>query len=638
MTEQTIDQFLEENEKKDLLRFSTAGSIDDGKSTLIGRLLHDSKNVYEDQLAAIKDASTEKASDENIDFALMTDGLKAEREQGITIDVAYRYFSTPRRKFIIADSPGHEQYTRNMATGASTADLSIVLVDARHGILAQTKRHAFIASLLGVPHLVVAVNKMDLVDYDQTAFEAIKHEFEAFAQKLNAVDVRFIPISALKGDNVVDRSKHTPWYEGESLLELLESIYIGSDRNLIDLRFPVQYVVRPHMDFRGYAGEVASGIIRVGDEVLAVPSMRQSRVKSIVTYAGEQEEAFPPMSVVVTLEDELDVSRGDMLVHVNNLPHVERRVEAMLVWMGDDPMDLSRPYFIKHTTQSTRARIDEVRYRVDVNSLDRLPSQALQLNEIARVVITSHKALHWDPYTQNRASGSFILVDSESNATVAAGMIVERRAAADIDHGDDDTQGLVHRESRVSAAEHAERLGQRGATLWLTGLVGSGKTAIAFALEKRLFDLGATSVVLDGENIRLGLSRHLDFSPEGRLEHLRRVAELARITNDHGIIAICGFVSPTEAVRRQVGEIVGPDRFTVVHVAAPVAWCEDRDESGLYEKARTGEATNVAGVSSVYEPPEDPALTLDVTQVSTEQAVDQIVAMLRERNLFPYRA
>ncbi|MEI6218987.1 MAG: sulfate adenylyltransferase subunit CysN, partial [bacterium] len=368
-TQMSIAQFIEENEKKELLRFSTAGSIDDGKSTLIGRLLHDSKNVYEDQLLAVKKASKEKTSVEKIDFALLTDGLKAEREQGITIDVAYRYFSTPKRKFIIADTPGHEQYTRNMATGASTANLSIVLIDARNGVMKQTRRHAFITSLLGVPHMIVAINKMDVVGYSEDIFNRIKQDFAGFAGKLRIPDIRFIPISALGGDNVVERSTRMPWYRGETLLEILENVYIASDQNFIDLRFPVQYVLRPDMSFRGYCGQVASGVIHKGDEIMVLPSRKASRVKSIVTFDGELESAFPPMSVTITLEDEIDISRGDMLVHKHNVPAVERHFEAMVVWMNETGMDVNKSYFVKHTTNLTRLRIDAVRYKMDVNSL-----------------------------------------------------------------------------------------------------------------------------------------------------------------------------------------------------------------------------------------------------------------------------
>jgi len=637
-TQAAIEAFLRRNEQKELLRFTTAGSIDDGKSTLIGRLLHDSKNVYEDHLDAVRTTSRRRHFEDEIDFSLFTDGLKAEREQNITIDVAYRYFSTPKRTFIIADTPGHEQYTRNMATGASTANLAVVLVDARNGVSTQTRRHAFIVSLLGVPHLVLAVNKMDAVGYDQAVFEKIKAEFAEFAHKLHIQDVRFIPISALKGDNVVVRSRNMPWFDGESLLEILEDVYIGSDQNMVDLRFPVQYVVRPHMNFRGYAGRVVSGVIRAGDEVAILPSMRTSRVKSIVTFDGEIGEAFPPMSVVVTLEDERDISRGEMLVHRHNVPRVERHFEAMVVWMGDAPMDVNQACFLKHTTRMTRARIDEVRYIVDVNTLKRKASAPLALNEIGRVVFTATMPLFYDPYDRNRETGSFILVDPVTNVTVAAGMIIEREAADQlptrIAGGAAVVPGLTHRDSRITPGERAARFGHQPATVWLTGLVGAGKTALAYALEKRLFALGAVSLVLDGENVRLGIDRDLDFSIAGRAEHLRRVAEIARLANDAGIIAICAFVSPTSAVRAQVAEIVGAGRFVEVHVAASAEWCAQHDTTGLYAKARSGEVKNVAGVNAPFEPPEHPALTLPMAETSTDAAVDRLIAVLREKGVF----
>lgn len=635
-----LDDFLRQDEKKELLRFSTAGSIDDGKSTLIGRLLHDSKNIYEDTLASLRTASRERSSEEQIDFALMTDGLKAEREQGITIDVAYRYFSTPRRKFIIADTPGHEQYTRNMATGASTANLAVVLIDARHGVLPQTRRHAFIAALLGVPHLVIAVNKMDAVGFDRGVFEAIREDFESFSHKLNVVDIRFLPLSALHGDNVVRRSSRMPWYEGESLLEILENVYIGSDRNLVDLRFPVQYVLRPHMHFRGYAGTVASGVIRPGDEVLALPSLQSTRVRSVVTLDGELAEAFPPMSVVVTLEDERDISRGDMLVHRHNLPQVERHFEAMLVWMSDTPLDPHRPYRVKHTTQLVPLRVDEIRYKVDVNTLQRQPADRLGLNEIGRVVLTAHRPLFYDPYLRNRATGSFILVDGLTNNTVAAGMIIAREPAGQLPSrpaaaAASRSVELHTRASRVQPAERAGRYGQEPATLWLTGLVSSGKTSLAYALEKRLFELGAACAVLDGENMRLGLSRELDFSPAGRAEHLRRTAEVARLMNDAGLLVICAFVSPTVFIRRQVRDLVGAERFHEIHVDAPPAWCEQRDRTGLYAKARAGEIDNLPGVNIPYEPPEQPALVLPAAELTPEAAATRVLEYLRARGIFP---
>jgi bifunctional enzyme CysN/CysC len=635
----SIAELLKQDERKDLLRFSTAGSIDDGKSTLIGRLLYDSKSVYEDQIASVKKLSTEKATDEKIDLALLTDGLKAEREQNITIDVAYRYFSTPKRKFIIADTPGHEQYTRNMATGASTANLSIVLVDARHGMLPQTRRHAFIAALLGVPHIVVAVNKMDLRNYSEQVFNKIKQDFMAFAAKLRLPDLRFIPISALKGDNVVERSKRMPWHRGESLLEILENVYIASDRNIIDLRFPVQYVLRPHLDFRGYSGQIVSGVIKKGDQIMVLPSMKTSRVKDIVTFDGKFDRAYPPMSVTVTLQDEIDISRGDMLVHPHNLPNTDRHFEAMVVWMNELPMDINKPYFIKHTTRTTTLRVDEVRYKIDVNTLNRTKAGPLRLNEIGRVVFTSTTPIFHDPYEKNRATGSFIIIDTISNTTVGAGMIIEREPAdglpsriAATTHG---AVPLKHRKSLVSTSERTARLGQKPATIWLTGLVGAGKTHIAYALEKRLFDLGATATVLDGENVRLGLSKGLNFSATDRAEHLRRVAEIARLINDSGLIVICAFTSPSASIRKQLAKIVGADRFLETYVSAPLEWCRKHDK--LYERAAKGEVKNVAGLDTPYDAPSAPALVLPADKISINEAVDRILALLRKKKMFPAR-
>ena len=422
-----IKEYLDRDEQKDLLRFLTAGSVDDGKSTLIGRLLFDSKKIYEDQLDALeRDSKRIGNAGDHIDYALLLDGLKAEREQGITIDVAYRYFSTNNRKFIIADTPGHEQYTRNMITGGSTANLAVILVDARTGVITQTRRHSFLVSLLGIKHVALAVNKMDLVDFDRTVFDRIVADYKAFAAPLDIPDITCIPLSALDGDNVVDRSGRTPWYDGPSLLEYLETVPIDQDRNFADFRFPVQYVLRPNLDFRGFSGKVASGIVRKGETVVALPSGKTSKVKSIVTYDGELDEAFPPQCVTITLEDEIDISRGEMLVHPDNLPTVGRNFEAMLVWMDEEPMDRGKQFFIKHTTDTSRARIDSVRYRVDVNTMERLDAEILSLNEIGRIVFTTGKELFFDPYTQNKQTGAFILIDPITNNTSAVGMITGR--------------------------------------------------------------------------------------------------------------------------------------------------------------------------------------------------------------------
>ena len=489
----SITEFLDSTARTSLLRFTTAGSVDDGKSTLIGRLLYDSKGVYEDQLASVRKA-TRNVSANGLDLSLLTDGLRAEREQGITIDVAYRYFSTPKRKFIIADTPGHEQYTRNMATGASTADLAIVLIDARYGVLPQSRRHAFIASLLNIPHLAVAVNKMDLVEFREDVFTAIRDDFGAFAQQLELGEITFIPISALDGDNVVVPSRRTPWYTGPSLLDHLETVPISRDRNLADLRFPVQYVIRPNLDFRGFAGQICSGVIRRGDPITVLPGGRTSRVKSIVTWEGELEEAFAPMSVTVCLEDEIDVSRGDMLVHPYNQPHAVRRFDANIVWMNQKPLSPNRPYLLKHTTQVAQARVREIRARIDVNTLERVPAAGLDLNEIGTAAVESQRLLFFDPYRRNRATGSFILIDPITNETVGAGMIQHAHQA-------------LGPAGRVTEAERQLARGHAPLAIALNG----GDPELVWALERRLFDHGyAVHAINQPENLRQAVRTALE--------------------------------------------------------------------------------------------------------------------------------
>ena len=624
---QRILDFLERNGSKDLLRFSAVGSVDDGKSTLIGRLLHDTKSIYEDQLSTLRADSARVGTGPEIDFALLTDGLRAEREQGITIDVAYRYFSTPRRNFIIADTPGHEQYTRNMATGASTAHLAIILIDAAHGILTQTKRHSFIASLLGIPRLLVAVNKMDLVDHSQDVFDRIVGEFTEFATRLGIADLKFIPISALNGDNVVTWSPKMPWYHGESVLDHLESVYVGSDRNLIDLRLPVQYVIRPNQDFRGYAGQIASGVLKKGEEVLALPSMRTTRVKSILSYDGEHEYAFAPMSITVTLEDEIDLSRGDLLVHPRNLPSVQSSFEAMLVWMADAPMETDRPYLLKHTSQTVKAVVKRVEYRVDVNTLSRAPSPALGLNEIGRVAFQTNQKLFLDPYKNNRLTGSFIVVDPISNGTVAAGMIIDRMPESQLRApagglSAPKSENIRAEVSPVSAGARERLLGQRAVTIWMTGLSGSGKSSIAQELERRLHEEGRHVYVLDGDNLRFGLNRDLTFSRGDRSENIRRAAEVARLFNDAGTIVLVPIISPFREDRDRARAIVGADRFLEVYLSTPLSVCEARDVKGLYRKARAGEIAEFTGISSPYEVPEHPSLALDTSALGLSECAD----------------
>jgi len=632
-----IDAYLTQHERKELLRFITCGSVDDGKSTLIGRLFYESKMIYEDQLAAIrKDTSRYGTTGEEVDLALFTDGLEDERQQGITIDVAYRYFSTDRRKFIIADTPGHEQYTRNMATGASTADLAIILVDARHGVLPQTKRHSFIVSLLGIKHIVVAINKMDIVGYDQAVFERIKADYIDFASRLELPDVHFMPISALKGDNVVTNSANTPWYSGPPLMTLLETVYIGSDRNLEDFRFPVQVVLRPNLDYRGFAGTIASGIIRRGDEVMSLPSRKKSRVKSIVTFDGELEEAFAPQSVTLTLEDEIDSSRGDMLVRPGNVPKVDQRFEAMVVWMSEEPLVPGRQYLFKQTSKVVPGAVSTLRYRVDINTLHRQPAPTLALNEIGRCSVTLTSPIAHDAYRRNRTTGGFIMIDRLTSATVAAGMILDRETeeAADDHWGSADAAEHLHAEqSGVTLAEREARFGQKPATVLLTGLTGSGKSTIARAIERKLFDMGRGVVVLDGQNMRLGISKDLGFTATDRSENLRRSVEVARLFNDAGMLCIAAFVAPDEAVRRKAAERVGNDRFLVVHLSAPVEVCRTRDADGHYTLADRGELTNFPGVSAPYEPPVSPDLVLPTHEWPVSRCVDAVVKLLESRGM-----
>jgi bifunctional enzyme CysN/CysC len=638
----TIADLLRRHERSDLLRLLTCGSVDDGKSTLIGRLLHDSKTLYEDHLASLeKDSRRVGSAGGAIDFSLLLDGLKAEREQGITIDVAYRYFSTPRRKFIIADCPGHEQYTRNMVTGASTANLAIVLVDARAGILPQTRRHSFIASLLDIGHIVVAVNKMDLVDWSQEVFERLQAEFVEFATRLQVRSIHFIPMSALQGDNVVEPSTRMPWYRGVPLLDYLETVHIASDRNLIDLRFPVQLAMRQDMSFRGFSGTLASGILRPGAEIMVLPSRQRTRVRTVVAWEGELEEAFPPMAVSVTTTEEIDISRGDMLVHPRNLPRVGQELDAVLVWMSETPLDPQRTYRIKHTTREAHAEVSELRYRFDVNTLHRVPAETLGLNEIGRARIQVSRPLAYDPYRRNRSTGSFILIDPVSNGTVAAGMILERNRDEDdpVVAGAGATgaagtraalaRGLLRAHpSRVGPAERTERLGQQPVTVWLTGLPKSGKSTIAYALERRLFDAGYVAHVLDGENLRLGISDNLGFGVLERSENVRRAAHVAKLASGAGLITIVALVSPGEADRAAARAIIGAERFLEVHLSAPVAVCEARDDEGLYRRARAGEIDRFTGVSAPYEPPRAAELVLPTGEITVEDSVHRLVDLL----------
>jgi len=579
---------------KDLLRFTTAGSVDDGKSTLIGRLLHDTRGVYEDQLESVRKASRDSNA-EGFDLALITDGLRAEREQAITIDVAYRYFQTPRRKFIIADTPGHEQYTRNMATGASTASLAVILLDARHGVLPQSRRHAYIAALLGIRKLAVAVNKMDLVDFRCDVFERIRDEFGAVAAKLDVEEPFFVPVSARDGDNVARRGARTPWYQGPSLLEYLETVEVESAESTGPLRFPVQLAIRPHLDFRGYAGQIASGRLRVGDRVLALPSGLETRVASL---AGQ--EACP----TVSLADHIDISRGDMLADPSAPPAVGREFAATLIWMAAEPLRPESAYLLKHTTRQVCANVRSIRHVVDIRTLDPGPAAELKLNDIAEVEIETHQPIFFDPYRKNRATGSFILIDMISNRTVAAGMILEQ----------------VGRASRPVKQPH------RGLTVWFTGLSASGKTTLCRAVYERLAARGCRLELLDGDTVRKHLSKGLGFSREDRNENIRRIGFVAGLLTRNGVIALAAAISPYRAVRDEVRASIGG--FIEVYVNAPLEVCEARDPKGLYRQARAGELPAFTGIDDPYEPPLDPEVECRTDRETLEDCTAKVLAAI----------
>ncbi|MDH1262247.1 sulfate adenylyltransferase subunit CysN [Pseudomonas sp. GD03944] len=616
--------YLAQHERKELLRFLTCGNVDDGKSTLIGRLLHDSKMIYEDHLEAIsRDSKKVGTTGDDIDLALLVDGLQAEREQGITIDVAYRYFSTAKRKFIIADTPGHEQYTRNMATGASTCDLAIILIDARYGVQTQTKRHSFIASLLGIKHIVVAVNKMDLKGFDQGVFEQIKADYLKFAEgiQLKPTSLHFVPMSALKGDNVVNKSEQSPWYEGQSLMEILETVEVSGDRNFDDMRFPVQYVNRPNLNFRGFAGTLASGIVRKGDEVVALPSGKGSRVKSIVTYEGELEQAGPGQAITLTLEDEIDVSRGDMLVHADNRPQVVDSFSAMLVWMAEEPMLPGKKYDIKRATSYVPGSIASIAHRVDVNTLEQGAASSLQLNEIGQVKIALDAPIALDGYAYNRTTGAFIVIDRLTNGTVGAGMIIAEPVGA---QGSGGSHGKF---AHVSTEERAARFGQQPATVLFSGLSGAGKSTLAYAVERKLFDMGRAVYVLDGQNLRHDLNKGLPQDRAGRTENWRRAAHVARQFNEAGLLTLAAFVAPDAEGREQAKALIGAERLVTVYVQASPQVCAERDPQGLYAAA----GDNIPGESFPYDVPLNADLVIDTQTVSVEEGVKQVLDVLRER-------
>ena len=618
--------YLAQHERKELLRFLTCGNVDDGKSTLIGRLLHDSKMIYEDHLEAItRDSKKVGTTGDDIDLALLVDGLQAEREQGITIDVAYRYFSTARRKFIIADTPGHEQYTRNMATGASTCDLAIILIDARYGVQTQTKRHSFIASLLGIKHIVVAINKMDLKGFDQGVFEQIKADYLQFAEgiSLKPSSLHFVPMSALKGDNVVNKSERSPWYTGQSLMEILETVEVAGDRNFTDLRFPVQYVNRPNLNFRGFAGTLASGIVRKGDEVIALPSGKGSKVKSIVTYEGELEQAGPGQAITITLEDEIDVSRGDMLVHGDNRPQVVDSFDAMLVWMAEEPMLPGKKYDIKCATSYVPGSIASINHRVEVNTLEEGAASSLQFNEIGQVRIALDAPIALDGYAHNRTTGSFIVIDRLTNGTVGAGMIIAEPVGA---QGSGGHHGKL---THVSTEERVSRFGQQPATVLFSGLSGAGKSTLAYSVERKLFDMGRAVYVLDGQNLRHDLNKGLPQDRAGRTENWRRAAHVARQFNEAGLLTLAAFVAPDAEDREQAKALIGAERLITVYVQASPQVCSERDPQGLYAAG----VDNIPGESFPYDVPLNADLVIDTQSLSVEEGVKQVLALLRSRGV-----
>jgi bifunctional enzyme CysN/CysC len=615
-----IGAYLHQHEHKSLLRFLTCGSVDDGKSTLIGRLLYDSKMIFEDQLAALEaDSKRVGTQGGDIDFALLVDGLAAEREQGITIDVAYRFFSTDKRKFIVADTPGHEQYTRNMVTGASTADAAIILIDARKGVLTQTRRHSYLVSLLGIRHVVLAINKMDLVGWSQEVFDSILAEYHDFAAQIGIKAFTAIPMSALKGDNITEPSEKTPWYSGPPLMRWLEEAPIEDDLQAKPFRMPVQWVNRPNLDFRGFSGLVASGVIKPGDRVKALPSGRESTVERIVTLRGDLREAVAGQSVTLTLKDEIDISRGDVLSAAGQPPEVADQFEATIVWFDDEPLLPGRPYLLKLGTRTVSAQVAEPKHKVNVNTLEKLAATRLELNEIGVANLSLSAPIAFDPYAENKDLGGFILIDRMSNRTVGAGMLhfALRRS-----------QNIHWQATDISKAARAAAKGQKARVVWFTGLSGSGKSTIANLLEKRLAAEGRHTYLLDGDNVRHGLNRDLGFTDEDRVENIRRVAEVAKLMVDAGLIVLVSFISPFRAERRLARELLGEGEFVEVFVDTPLAEAEKRDVKGLYAKARKGELKNFTGIDSPYEAPENAEIRIDTTQLTAEQAAEAIFGWL----------
>ncbi len=616
-----IDAYLTQHEHKTMLRFITCGSVDDGKSTLIGRLLYDSKMIFEDQLAALEtDSKKVGTQGQEIDFALLVDGLAAEREQGITIDVAYRFFNTEKRKFIVADCPGHEQYTRNMVTGASTADLAVILIDARKGVLVQTRRHSYLCHLIGIRNLVLAVNKMDLVDYDQKVFDDIVADYAAFAKSIGIESFTAMPISGFKGDNITSLSDNTPWYTGPTLVEHLETVEVLSSVDAgKPFRMPVQWVNRPNLDFRGFSGLIATGSVKPGDEIRVVPSGKTSKVTRVVTLGGDLDEAVAGQSVTLCLADEIDCSRGDVMAIADNPPQASDQFESTLVWLNDDAMHVGRGYWLKLGTQTVSATVQQPKYVVNVNTMEHLAAKTLDLNAIGVVEIATDRPIVFEAYADNRTLGGFILVDKITNATVAAGMLhfSLRRA-----------QNVHWQPTDITRAEHARLKNQTPRVLWFTGLSGAGKSTIANEVEKRLNLMNRHTFLLDGDNVRHGLNKDLGFTEADRIENIRRVGEVAKLMVDAGLIVLTAFISPFRAERDMVRQMIPAGEFVEIYVDTPLAVAEQRDVKGLYKKARAGELKNFTGIDSPYEPPEVPEIRVNTAEMSAEEAADYIIQQL----------
>ena len=618
---QDIDAYLEQHRHKTMLRFITCGSVDDGKSTLIGRLLYDSKMIFEDQLASLEADSRKMGTQgENIDFALLVDGLAAEREQGITIDVAYRFFATEKRKFIVADTPGHEQYTRNMVTGASTADLAVILVDARQGVLTQTRRHSYLVHLLGIRHIVLAVNKMDLVNYDQAVFDQIVADYGTFATKIGIKDFTPIPISGLAGDNIASKSDATDWYTGTTLIQHLETVEVDTNAAAEKpFRMPVQWVNRPNLDFRGFSGLISSGKISTGDNVRIVPSGRNTTIKSIVTQDGTLSEAVAGQSVTLTFNDEVDCSRGDVVALADNPPAIADRFEATLVWMSEEPLVPRRGYWLKIGTQIVSASIQPPKYQIGINTLEHLAAKTLDLNAIGVCTFSTDKPITFEPYADSKTLGGFVLIDKMSNNTVAAGMInfSLRRA-----------HNIHWQAADVDREAHASLKDQQPKVLWFTGLSGSGKSTIANEVEKRLHAMGKHTFLLDGDNVRHGLNKDLGFTDTDRIENIRRIGEVAKLMTDAGLIVLTAFISPFRSERQMVREMMPDGEFVEIHIDTPLDVAEARDVKGLYKKAREGTLKNFTGIDSPYEAPEDPEIRIDTTTLPADEAADKIISMI----------